>query len=1240
MINSQKTIQFIIFLAITTISVLPGILLGQSGSHHKGGKEFGLIHYHRNNTITYSPPSLGDRTPLILVHGMGSEIDYLEGWDEWIDYINDNDNGRFEIYRFIYNSDNRIEYNGRLFADAFLDNYDLRTSNKTIILAHSMGGLVSRAALAYSPQMLNAVKRLVTLGTPHYGSPLAIPAWVRYSRMEIPLLYRWAFWAHYAGWWSFFPAERGAFDLAWYPPDANYNLPNGAVSGAQITETNNVLNYNQDQINWHNEAITEPYIERLDENEPLEVKLKTFAYAVIYDDGSEEWSWLTDFSPIWEFGWQFLTVHQTEGGWYPFLLNDGVVPEISARYNYQAFGQTINGYYSHGDLLTHQDIHSVVFQFLCALHDIPDDPTPDYYRVSGYVKNTSGSPIKNVKVTFVGNGRTEYTYTDRDGYYDNWLEEGWSGTVNAEGGEYTYSGPISISSLTSNLDGQNFTGTPFYTGTPDYTIISFTADSTATERTHVYYSMTVRNVGNNTVPIASEGTTIYISEDSIISEWDYRIGSDPTPLYNPGDEESFNNDFRMLTSATGSPTNYYRPTVLWQNTQIVYAAGQNMHIEVVGFAYTKSGSDDRRTPAGDIGNPAPDDGNWPGPGLDKYSIIARLGEGGEPFRLAVYQIDATRWEYDGPAPASGELFITANDTDLSDNIGSLGDNRYSITTYDYAIRLPIGNVYIGAFIDAHNEVPESDEANNSMCVPIYIEPAPDPVISGNIRRSNGDPVSDVLVIFPGAGSAVSNEEEGYYQIEVPWGLTSYLHIAKDDGADWTFDVDGNEYSIQNDQTIDVLATPANIGLLTVTIQPAEAELFGAQWRRTGTTTWHDSGDTETDIPAGNVTVEFKEILGWTKPDNQTEIVPSGDTLSLSGTYTLQTGSLSVTIEPQGARDAGAQWRRVGTLTWYDSGFTEGGIPTGSYDVEFKSVYGWDTPLNEPVVITFGGTTTASGTYELLSGSLQVNISPQGAIDAGAKWRRTGTGTWLDSGYTESGIPVGDVTIEFKTTPGWTEPSDRTATINQDETTTLDAAYTETPLIVSVSDGLGMPGDTVPISVSLSEGAGVLSFGFDLTFDPNVLEYQPPAERGGLVPGGYNFNSNLIGNSIVRVGGYSGDGETTLNPGSGVLAVINFKIKEDAATETTTELVLSVISDDIASGTIDNGQIEVIDCVDNYDVNQDGSVTPGDALVTFQHYLGISTITDPCSLLRADANDDGSITPGDALIIFQEYLGLN
>lgn len=59
---------------------------------------------------------------------------------------------------------------------------------------------------------------------------------------------------------------------------------------------------------------------------------------------------------------------------------------------------------------------------------------------------------------------------------------------------------------------------------------------------------------------------------------------------------------------------------------------------------------------------------------------------------------------------------------------------------------------------------------------------------------------------------------------------------------------------------------------------------------------------------------------------------------------------------------------------------------------------------------------------------------------------------------------------------------------------------------------------------------------------------------------------------------------------------------------------------------------------SFDINRDGSVTPGDALIVLKHYLGSEVITDPVSLARADANGDGDITPGDALVVLQAYLG--
>ena len=41
------------------------------------------------------------------------------------------------------------------------------------VIAHSMGGLDARYAIRNVPQVADRVKTLVTIGTPHRGSPVA-----------------------------------------------------------------------------------------------------------------------------------------------------------------------------------------------------------------------------------------------------------------------------------------------------------------------------------------------------------------------------------------------------------------------------------------------------------------------------------------------------------------------------------------------------------------------------------------------------------------------------------------------------------------------------------------------------------------------------------------------------------------------------------------------------------------------------------------------------------------------------------------------------------------------------------------------------------------------------------------------------------------------------------------------------------------------------------------------------------
>ena len=94
---------------------------------------------------------------------------------------------------------------------------------------------------------------------------------------------------------------------------------------------------------------------------------------------------------------------------------------------------------------------------------------------------------------------------------------------------------------------------------------------------------------------------------------------------------------------------------------------------------------------------------------------------------------------------------------------------------------------------------------------------------------------------------------------------------------------------------------------------------------------------------------------------------------VSGTYTTQTGSLQVTINPSGAVSDGAQWQ-VDSGAWQNSGVTVSGLSVGSHTVAFKSISGWSTPGNQPLTISANQTTIVTATYSA-SGCLATLLRP-------------------------------------------------------------------------------------------------------------------------------------------------------------------------------------------------------------------------------------------------------------------------
>jgi subtilisin family serine protease len=240
--------------------------------------------------------------------------------------------------------------------------------------------------------------------------------------------------------------------------------------------------------------------------------------------------------------------------------------------------------------------------------------------------------------------------------------------------------------------------------------------------------------------------------------------------------------------------------------------------------------------------------------------------------------------------------------------------------------------------------------------------------------------------------------------------------------------------------------PANIAV-TITSDP-QAEATG-KYRQQNASIWvtiegpeearwslNKKGEYTSDQTlgkaAGKRTVSFSEVPGWDAPAPQSVTVPRNAPLAVSGVYTRQTGSVTVTFEGP----AEARWSLDGQGS-YTSGETVENVPVGNRTVSFSKVTNWDTPQNAVVLVAKGASVAAEGKYIHQVGSIKVTL--EGPKEA--SWNVNGRGLFA-SGETASNIPVGEHTIAFSAVQDWDHPSAVPVTVVRDETVEISRVYSK------------------------------------------------------------------------------------------------------------------------------------------------------------------------------------------------------
>ncbi len=257
-----------------------------------------------------------------------------------------------------------------------------------------------------------------------------------------------------------------------------------------------------------------------------------------------------------------------------------------------------------------------------------------------------------------------------------------------------------------------------------------------------------------------------------------------------------------------------------------------------------------------------------------------------------------------------------------------------------------------------------------------------------------------------------------------------------------------------DQTISLLpnmpivtangAYEAIVHDLRVTLTPVAVVDAGAQWqliddegRHTG---WIDSEEVRNDLRYGTYTIQLKTVSGWTAPDPFTLQVRDEDPSIIEQTFTYgENGSVTISINPPEAVQAGAQWRvkdslNVAISEWLNPGETIQNLPFGNYQVEFRPVPGWAEPQPLPFIVSSvqyayerNVTYLDFGSICTPSGEVKVTILPNEAAADGARWFWESS-PQKSSGEILSNIPEGWQKIQFTDLWGWHEPRQLTLRI--------------------------------------------------------------------------------------------------------------------------------------------------------------------------------------------------------------------
>ncbi len=249
----------------------------------------------------------------------------------------------------------------------------------------------------------------------------------------------------------------------------------------------------------------------------------------------------------------------------------------------------------------------------------------------------------------------------------------------------------------------------------------------------------------------------------------------------------------------------------------------------------------------------------------------------------------------------------------------------------------------------------------------------------------------------------------------------------------TFDLLGGSHSFANDLLINTNALLTGTGAITGSITDAGLIAPGNGF---GVIT--DTGNL-TLLGNGVVTMELGGTNAWLY-----------DQFDLTGALTFD-GTLTVALLNGYTPHAGDQFNL------FDFGSSSGAFSATNLPTLSPTLY-WNTTLLYSTGVIEADQTT---------GSLQVTLAPQAAIDAGAKWQVDADGNWHTNNETVGGLLVGSHALSYTNLTGWIAPTNQTVQIVSGVTTTNTGTYQLTPLLLAAVSRKTQGAGTFDLNLNLN-----------------------------------------------------------------------------------------------------------------------------------------------------------------------------